>query len=311
MTYFPRLFSVDNQKAAKASGFGYLNAIHYMAPYTLGGFGSVCSHSTAACEANCLGWQSGHAAMVTDLDKGTNSVRESRKLKAQLFMTNRVTYLNALACDIARIVTKARRDGLEPCIRLNGSSDIAFERMNFTLSDKTIAAIAKLYGSPPPLFATILALFPDIQFVDYTKNPNRLGKSPPNLDLTFSYGVSNSTDCVKALLAGHNVAMIFDGGLPESFAGFPVINGDIHDLRHLDAKGGNIVGLTPKGKRAKADQTGFIVRHGEAFQTLEETWEALTGLYAPQAAVALTRVINARRAGKAAIDSGKLLVIAG
>ena len=55
MTYFPRLFSVDNQKAAKASGFGYLNAIHYMAPYTLGGFGSVCSHSTAACEANCLG----------------------------------------------------------------------------------------------------------------------------------------------------------------------------------------------------------------------------------------------------------------
>lgn len=300
MAYFPRLFSTDNAKAAKASGFGYLNSIHYMAPYTLGGFGSVCSHSTAACEANCLGWQSGHAAMVSDLDKGTNSVRESRKLKAQLFMTNRVTYLNALVCDIARIVTKARRDGLEPCIRLNGSSDIAFERMHFTLSDKTIAAIAKLYGSPPPLFATILGLFPDIQFVDYTKNPNRLGKNPPNLDLTFSYGVTNSTDCVKALLSGHNVAMIFDGGLPKSFAGFPVINGDIHDLRHLDAKGGYIVGLSPKGKRAKADQTGFIVRHGEAFAVLQETWQSLRALYA----------IKEQRIGQAAIDSGKLIVIA-
>jgi hypothetical protein len=308
MTYFPRLFSTDNAKAAKASGFGYINSIHYMAPYNLGGFGNVCSHATEACIRNCLGWQSGHAAMVTDLEHGTNSVRESRKLKAQLFMTNRVTYLNALVCDIARIVAKARRDGLEPCIRLNGSSDIPFERINFTLTDKTVAAIAKLYGSPPPLFSTILALFPDVQFVDYTKNPNRLGKGPANLDLTFSYGVTNSTDCVKALLAGHNVAMIFDGGLPDRFAGFPVINGDIHDLRHLDAKGGNIVGLTPKGKRAKNDATGFVVRQGEAFQTLQETWEALTQLYGPQAAVAIR---NGRQPFvQAAIDSGKLLVIA-
>lgn len=300
MTYFPRLFSVDNQKAAKASGFGYLNAIHYMAPYTLGGFGNVCSHATEPCIKNCLGWQSGHAAMVKDLDNGMNSVRESRKLKAQLFMANRVTYLNALVCDIARIVKKARKDGLEPCIRLNGSSDIPFERLRFNLHDKAKAALAKLYGKPAPDFMSIVDLFPDVQFVEYTKNPNRLGKSPRNLDLTFSYGVTNSTDCVKALLAGHNVAMIFDGGLPKSFAGFPVINGDIHDLRHLDAKGGYIVGLSPKGKRAKADQTGFIVRHGEAFAVLQETWQSLRALYA----------IKEQRIGQAAIDSGRLLVIA-
>ena len=300
MAYYPRLFSTDNVKAAKASGFGYINAIHYMAPYDLGGFGNLCSHATDACKRNCLGWQSGHAAMVKDLDIGTNSVRESRKLKAKLFMTDRVNYLNAIVCDIARIVTKARKDGLEPCIRLNGSSDIPFERLRFELSDKAQRALIKLYGKPLSGFVTILEAFPDIQFIDYTKNPNRLGKDPRNLDLTFSHGVSNSSDCVKALLAGHNVAMIFDNGLPESFAGFPVINGDLHDLRHLDPKGGHIVGLSPKGKRAKNDATGFIVRKGHGFKVLECQWKACRAV----------EKIKAKQIGKAAIDSGKLIVIA-
>lgn len=309
MTYFPRLFSTDSAKAAKASGYGYLNAIHYMAPATLGGAGNLCSHYTIACFLNCLGWQSGQAAMVKDLDNGMNSVRESRKLKAQLFMRDRANYMNRLARDIIALDRRAMRESLKLCVRLNGSSDLRFERISFEVDDKTAKALLK-----PDIAGqkwTLPSLFPAIQFVDYTKNPNRLGNAPGNLDLTLSYSVENSADCVKALLAGHNVAMIFDGGLPDSFAGFPVIDGDKHDLRHLDPKGGHIVGLTPKGRRAKLDQTGFIIRKGKAFETLQSQWDALVQEYGPQAAVALTRAINARRAGKAAIDSGKLLVIAG
>ena len=309
MTYYPRLFSTDSAKAAKASGFGYLNAIHYMAPATLGGAGNMCSHYTIACFLNCLGWQSGQASMVKDLDNDTNNVRESRKLKAQLFMKDRANYMNRLARDIIALDRRAMREGLKLCVRLNGSSDLRFERISFEIDAKTAKALLK-----PDIAGqkwTLPRLFPAIQFVDYTKNPNRLGNAPDNLDLTLSYSVENSADCVKALLAGHNVAMIFDGGLPESFAGFPVINGDLHDLRHLDPKGGHIVGLTPKGRRAKLDQTGFIIRKGKAFETLQSQWDALVQEYGPQAAVALTRAINARRAGKAAIDSGKLLVIAG
>ena len=101
--------------------------------------------------------------------------------------------------------------------------------------------------------------FPDIQFVEYTKNPNRLGKAPGNVDLTLSYSATNMRDCVAALLAGHNVAIVFHGGLPASFGGFPVIDGDKHDLRHLDRKGGVIVGLSPKGAKAKRDRSGFVV----------------------------------------------------
>ena len=273
MTYFPTLFSTDSAKAAKASGYGYLNAIQYMAPATLGGAGNLCSHMTIACFLNCLGWQSGQAAMVKDLDLDTNVVRESRKRKAQLFMKERAEYMNRLARDIVRLDAKAQRDGLKLCVRLNGSTDIVWERVSFTIDAKTAKALRL------PAYAgrvmTLPQIFPAIQFVEYTKNPTRLGKAPGNLDLTLSYSVENSADCVKALLSGHNVAVIFAGGLPKSFAGFPVIDGDKHDLRHLDEKGGRIVGLSPKGRRAKLDTSGFIVRPGAAFDTLEKQWRKL------------------------------------
>lgn len=258
MTYFPRLFSTDSAKAAKASGFGYLNAIHYVAPFTLGGVGNLCPNASAACVSLCLGHYSGQAAMVSDLEKGTNPTRESRKLKAQLFMRNRAEYMNRLARDIIKLDAQATRESLKLCVRLNGSTDIVWEKIRFALDEKTIKAL-RLPDNVRPS-ATLLELFPAIQFVEYTKNPKRLGNAPKNLDLTLSYSGENTVDCVAALQAGHNVAMVFAGGLPESFAGFPVIDGDKHDLRHLDAKGGYIVGLSPKGIKAKRDTSGFVVR---------------------------------------------------
>lgn len=258
MTYFPRLFSTDSAKAAKASGFGYLNAIHYVAPFTLGGVGNLCPNASAACVNLCLGHYSGQAAMVSDLEKGTNPTRESRKLKAQLFMRNRAEYMNRLARDIVKLDAQATRESLKLCVRLNGSTDIVWEKIRFALDKKTIKALRLPDNARPS--ATLLELFPAIQFVEYTKNANRLGNAPKNLDLTLSYSGENMVDCVAALQAGHNVAMVFAGGLPESFAGFPVIDGDKHDLRHLDAKGGYIVGLSPKGTKAKRDTSGFVVR---------------------------------------------------
>jgi hypothetical protein len=259
MAYFPRLFSTENAKAAKASGFGYLNAVHYMAPHDLGGVGNLCSHASAQCIAICLGHYSGQAGMVSNLETDTNAARESRKLKAQLFMQSRNDYMNRLARDIIKLDAQAARDGLRLCVRLNGSTDIVWERVSFQIDARTAKALRL------PEYAgrvmTLPQLFPAIQFVEYTKNPTRLGKAPRNLDLTLSYSGANARACVDALLAGHNVAMVFHGGLPASFAGFPVIDGDKHDLRHLDAKGGFIVGLSPKGRKAKRDTSGFVVTH--------------------------------------------------
>jgi len=259
MAYFPRLFSTDNAKAAKASGYGYLNAVHYMAPHKLGGVGNLCSHASPACIALCLGQYSGQAAMVSDLETDTNPTRESRKLKAQLFMRARGDYMNRLARDIVKLDAQATRESLKLCVRLNGSTDIVWERISFAIDAKTAKALR--LPDMAGRVVTLPQLFPAIQFVEYTKNPTRLGKAPRNLDLTLSYSGNNAQACVDALLAGHNVAMVFHGGLPETFAGFPVIDGDKHDLRHLDAKGGYIVGLTPKGRKAKKDTSGFVVTH--------------------------------------------------
>jgi hypothetical protein len=40
----------------------------------------------------------------------------------------------------------------------------------------------------------------------------------------------------------------------------PVIDGDEHDLRHLDGRG-VVIGLSPKGPRAKHDKSGFVIRN--------------------------------------------------
>ena len=83
-----RIFSIDSPKAIKANGYGYLNAIHYMAPASLAGAGNLCPKSTESCRALCLGWYSGHAGMVKT-DKDRNGVRKSRIEKARRFMKDR------------------------------------------------------------------------------------------------------------------------------------------------------------------------------------------------------------------------------
>jgi len=270
MTY-PRIFSTDSAKAAKATGYGYLNAIHYMAPHETGGHGNLCSHASPECIALCLGKYSGQAAMVADLENGSNSVRKSRANKARLFMSERQSYLNQVALSIIALERKARDEGLTPCIRLNGSTDIAFEKISFPVGGKLAKKYRDQYGKDAPKKTTLLKLFDHIQFVDYTKNPNRLDTAPNNLSLTLSYSGRNTAECVKALRGGHNVAVVFRHGLPVSrqWAGFRVIDGDKHDLRHLDPKGGYVVGLTPKGAKAKKDMSAFTVT-----DAIEPAWLA-------------------------------------
>ena len=277
-TQTPRIFSTDSAKAAKATGFGYLNAIQYIAPADTAGVGNLCPNASPQCKALCLGTYSGQAAIVADLENGTNPTRESRKLKARLFMGARNYYMNLIAQETLAVARKAAREGLTPIIRLNGSTDIPFERIRFTVDAKTAAALAKAGRRQPLLPVTLLELFADLQFVDYTKSPQRLARKPANLDLTLSYSVTNDAACIDALANGHNVAMVFAGGLPDMFAGFHVIDGDLHDLRHLDPKGGCIVGLSPKGNKAKKDASGFVVQWQAATgQKLERHWLELRG----------------------------------
>jgi hypothetical protein len=94
---FSKFFSVDSPKAIKADKFGYLNAINYMAPHTTGGAGNLCPNSSAGCRDLCLGMYSGQAAIVSDLETGTNATRKSRIAKAQYFMNERHSFMREMS----------------------------------------------------------------------------------------------------------------------------------------------------------------------------------------------------------------------
>ena len=246
---FKRFFSLDSAKAIKARSYGYLNAINYMAPASTGGVGNLCPNASAGCLALCLGWYSGQAGMVSDQDKDTNSVRDSRKAKAQLFMRDRKAFMAEMIAGIQRAQTTARNKGLKLCVRLNGATDINWPRAVFDQ-------------------------FPQVQFVDYTKSVNKAlaharGQLAPNYHVTFSRSETNETDCLRVLEAGGNVAVVFAGEQPKTYLGHIVIDGDAHDLRHLDnktaARGACVIGLSPKGLRAKRDISGFVVSAHMAF----------------------------------------------
>jgi hypothetical protein len=122
--------------------------------------------------------------------------------------------------------------------RLNGTSDLSFEKY-------------EVEGAK-----NIFALFPTVQFYDYTKVLGRKVADIKNYHLTFSAADGNDADVNRAIAQGMNVTVVFDK-IPAEYKGKTVFNADETDLRFLDPKG-VVLGLKAKG-RAKKDTTGFVV----------------------------------------------------
>jgi hypothetical protein len=233
------LFSLDNPKALKAQKFGYLNAIHYLAPATLAGVGNVCGNESAGCVDLCLGQHSGAAMLYP-------RVMQSRIAKTRAFMGNRLEYMDAICKAIALVQKQSEKESMRLAVRFNGSSDIAIEGIKCRDGQ------------------TVLRKFRNLQFMDYTKSYKRMLRyltngMPTNYHLTFSRTEHNEAQCRDILARGGNVAAVFSHGIPASYLGHHVIDGDVHDLRFLDPRG-VVVGLTPKGWRAKRDKSGFVIR---------------------------------------------------
>ena len=211
----------SNPKTAKSEQLGYETGILHLAPHTQSGW-NVCPSASEGCASACL-YHQGRGRM--------SSVQNARLRKTTMYFQERELFLSLLEKDIASIVRRADRKGYQPCVRLNGTSDIRWER----------------HG--------IMEKFPEVQFYDYTKIVNRRDL-PDNYSLTFSRSECNGDHLETALSNGMNVAAVFNG-LPSEWMGIPVIDGDEHDLRFLDPKP-CIVGLSAKGT-AKKDQSGFVI----------------------------------------------------
>jgi hypothetical protein len=228
------LLTVGNPKLLKGQKKGYLSSVLHLAPANLSGK-EVCPKRTAGCTAACL--NTAGRGGIFKKGETTNVIQQARIRKTKMFFENREEFMNQLIKEIYATIHKAKKLNLTPVFRLNGTSDISWEK--YKVLDKNIFEI-----------------FPSVQFYDYTKILGRKVSHIPNYHLTFSKADGNDMDVRLAASNGMNIAAVFKE-LPETYIGRPVINGDDTDLRFLDPKG-VIVGLKAKGK-AKKDTTGFVV----------------------------------------------------
>jgi hypothetical protein len=232
------------------SGKGFLTGILYLAPYNASGH-NVCPHASPDCIKACL-----HTAGVPYHQGNKN---RSRINKTKWFfgdsdvtvyndtdIPTREGFLNRLKREILALKGIAAEHGLRLAIRLNGTSDIAWECF----------------------LADFISENSDIDFYDYTKNYNRAIQKNNLIHLTFSRSEINQDETLKVLAAGGNVAVVFDK-VPETWRGYQVIEGDEDDLRFLNGQS-QIIGLKAKGeavRQYKADaacgfgrEDKFVVR---------------------------------------------------
>jgi len=232
--YVPKqLLTTNNEKTIKGEKYGYTTYVLYMSPFTANSLGkNVCSHASAGCVKSCL-FTAGKGSFP--------NVKNGRTNKTNYFLKDRQSFLMHLFTEITFIQARHKKKGEKFAIRLNGTSDLAYEKLK-------ISSLGK----------TLFELFPDVQFYDYTKNYNRFKNAlPSNYHLTFSRSESNERKVLDILKAGFNAAVVFKT-LPDTWNGYKVIIGDDTDLRFLDEKN-VVVGLTAKGS-GKKDKSGFVVQ---------------------------------------------------
>ena len=209
----------SDAKTVKGEKLGFLTGIQYLAPSTVSGIVNLCPKASEGCKIACLN-TAGRAAFDTHIEI-------ARINKTIWYVRYKPQYWQKLVANIKSLIRKAEKLGLTPVIRLNGTSDILWER-------------AKIKGTEFDGL-TIFEAFPEIQFYDYTKYPRAKRQNlPDNYSLTFSLSEDNHADAMDWLADGGNVAVVFDiktfpgKTLPETFWGYRVIDADGDDARFLD-----------------------------------------------------------------------------
>ncbi len=236
MTY--KLLGVGtNAKTIKGDSDEYLTAILYMTPYKVMVDGKLFNSCSMAAIASCI-----DGCLNTAGRGAFNNVQTARQRKAEWFYRDRDSFMDQLVIDVAKFANYCRKRDIQPCIRLNGTTDIRWE-------------LILIDGK------NIFEWFPSVQWYDYTKIPNRKVSHLSNYHLTWSYSAANPKyekyfDSV--ISNGMSVAVVFRKPYQsKSWRGYKVVDGDKDDLRFLDPKQ-SIVALYAKGK-AKKDMTGFVI----------------------------------------------------
>ena len=232
----PRLLG-RNAKTIKSRGTGALVASHQLAPATesvpYGGV-HMCAEASAGCISACLKY-AGMNVMPTHAN--------ARVRRTLWWLRDPLGYHAQLNKELRAHKRKADRLDMEAWARPN------------TLSDKPALGIIAAQDNP------------DIGFYDYTKRlkwwAKHKGNKPDNYFIVLSRSESNHERWLRMMRTGEWVgAVVFDGPMPDTYIGFPVVDGTKDDSVWLSPPG-TIRGLqligTNKAKQAARD-SGFSVK---------------------------------------------------
>ena len=204
-----KLLSTGNPKVLKGMSQGYNTYILHLAPADLSGY-ETCPKRTAGCTSACLN-TAGRGGMFKR-GEFTNVIQKARIRKTKMFFEDRIQFMNLLVADIELAIKQSKRMNLVPVFRLNGTSDLAFEKYEVVRNGQ--------------LFRNMFTAFPEVQFYDYTKVLGRKIVDIANYHLTFSAADGNDSDVEKAIQQGYNVATVFGIKktlpMPETYMGMPV-----------------------------------------------------------------------------------------
>lgn len=226
----------NSPKLRKGPGW-YESAVLHLSPHTSAEAGvNLCPWSSEGCRTSCLN-TAGRGRM--------HIAQNARRHRTMMFAQHKPVFLDDLNRELENLKGRASKSGWKkPVARLNGTSDIAWEKYLV-----------------PQLHETI-------QFWDYTKVWYRMerlfrGDFPSNYHLTYSRSEDTHDSRIDEVIENNfNVAVVFDTpktkALPTEWMGYEVIDGRLHDYRFRDPKG-VIVGLSALGA-ARNDRTGFVVR---------------------------------------------------
>jgi len=207
ISYFANVNS--SQKIEKGRKQNFDTLVLYLSASKNAGV-DLCKFASTGCRLACL-VASGHA--LIDRRSGKNKIDVSRIVKSWLSIYQKDIAETVLCAEIESAKKRAKRKGRKFSVRLNGTSDIDFYN--------------------------VINAFPDVQFYDYTKDPERIELA--NYHLTFSYSQANQARInhyKQAIARGQSIAFPVIASDFEQACTLPdCYSMDETDLRFLDNAG--------------------------------------------------------------------------
>ena len=207
---------------------------HYLSllPHTLNSKRvSLCPYSTKECREVCLNYSG----------KGIfSNVIKGRSMRTEFLINFEEEFVKRLGLELTKLNSKGVF-----LIRLNTFSDIDWR------------SLFKTYSIDMEQWSNLI-------FYNYTKVPSIMYNKAKNEEIVFSFSGKNWGECENILNSKvGNVSVVFKDGLPSTYKGFEVINGDESDMRLSSIEGtGKIIGLRfkiPKHKKVDINNYSFVV----------------------------------------------------